>query len=252
MNARIDKDVVTILFTDIESSTYLWEQDAERMSRALAGHDALVRAAVRKHHGTLVKMTGDGMHAVFVDPVDALDAAMMVQTALADSTTIQGAPLQVRCGLHLGVVERRRHDYFGTAVNRAARIMAAAHGGQTLLSQAVVELVRDRLPPKTTLRDLGSVRLRDLSSPEHVYQVLHPQLRQDFPALRSIEATPNNLPQQLTRFIGPRARARRSPEIAGRRAAADAHRSWRHRQDANVAATCGRRDGELPRRDLVR
>lgn len=202
MNARILNDVVTILFTDIESSTYLWEQDAERMSRALAGHDALVRAALRKHHGTLVKMTGDGMLAVFVDPVDALGAAMTVQTALADSTTTHGVSLRVRCGLHVGVVERRRHDYFGIAVNRAARIMAAAHGGQTLLSQAVVELVRDRLPPKVTLRDLGSVRLRDLASPEHVYQALHPQLRRDFPALRSIEATPNNLPQQLTTFIG--------------------------------------------------
>ena len=202
MNTRINDDVVTILFTDIESSTHLWEQDAERMSRALAGHDALMRAAVRKHRGTLVKMTGDGMHAVFVDPVDALDTAMMVQTALTDPTTTHGVPLYVRCGLHVGIVERRRNDYFGTAVNRAARIMAAAHGGQTLLSQAVVELVRDRLPPKVTLQDLGSVRLRDLSSPEHVFQAVHPQLRRDFPALRSIEATPNNLPQQLTTFIG--------------------------------------------------
>jgi len=195
-------DIVTILFTDIESSTQLWEQDAERMSRALAGHDTLMRAAVGKHRGTLVKMTGDGMHAVFVDPADALGAAMTAQVSLADPATTHGVPLQVRCGLHVGVVERRRNDYFGTAVNRAARIMAAAHGGQTLLSQAVVELLRDRLPPEVALRDLGSVRLRDLTSPEHVYQVLHPRLRRDFPALRSIETTPNNLPQQLTTFIG--------------------------------------------------
>jgi predicted ATPase/class 3 adenylate cyclase len=202
LNALGHTDIVTILFTDIESSTHLWEQDPERMSRALAGHDTLMRAVVRKHRGTLVKMTGDGMHAVFVDPLDALDAAMAAQTALADSATTHGVPLQVRCGLHVGVVERRRNDYFGTAVNRAARVMAAAHGGQTLLSQAVVELIRDRLPPDVTLRDLGTVRLRDLASPEHVYQLVHPRLRADFPALRSLEATPNNLPQQLSTFIG--------------------------------------------------
>ena len=202
MTARSHTEIVTILFTDIQSSTHLWEQDSERMSRALADHDVLARAAVKNHHGTLVKMTGDGMHAVFADPVDALHATMTLQKALADSTPTHGAALQVRCGLHVGVVERRQNDYFGAAVNRAARIMAAAHGGQILLSLAVVELVRDRLPPGVTLRDLGSVRLRDLTSPENVYQLLHPQLRQDFPALRSTEAIPNNLPQQLTSFIG--------------------------------------------------
>ena len=202
MNAHDHTGIVTILFTDIESSTRLWEQDRERMSQALAGHDGLARAAVNSHHGTLVKMTGDGMHAVFVDPVDALNAAMTMQRALADMTTTHGVALHLRCGLHVGVVERRENDYFGTTVNRAARIMAAAHGGQVLLSQAVVELVRDRLPPDVALRDLGSVRLRDLTDAEHVYQILHPQLRQDFPALRSLESTPNNLPKQVTSFIG--------------------------------------------------
>src|SRR5205823_796130 len=102
----------------------------------------------------------------------------------------------------LGVVERRNEDLFGSPVNRAARIMKAAHGGQVLLSQAVVDRVRDCLPPAATLRDLGGVRLRDLGTPEHVYQLVHPRLRQTFPALRSLEATPNNLPQQLTSFIG--------------------------------------------------
>jgi class 3 adenylate cyclase len=100
------------------------------------------------------------------------------------------------------VVERRDSDYFGSPVNRAARIMSVAHGGQVLLSQAVADCVRDLLPAAISLRDLGKVRLKDLSTPEHVYQVVHPQLRQEFPALRSLEATPNNLPQQVTRFIG--------------------------------------------------
>ena len=110
--------------------------------------------------------------------------------------------LRVRCGLHAGVVERRDNDYFGSAVNRAARIMGTAHGGQIVLSQAVVDRVVGRLPQAVSLRDLGVVRLRDLTHPEQVYQVVHPQLRRDFPALRSLEATPNNLPQQVSSFIG--------------------------------------------------
>ena len=113
-----------------------------------------------------------------------------------------GIPLRVRCGLHAGVVERRDNDFFGSPVNRAARIMSAAHGGQVLLSQAVVDGVGAMLPAAISLRDLGRVRLKDLSTPERVYQVVHPQLRQEFPALRSLEATPNNLPLQVTSFIG--------------------------------------------------
>lgn len=193
---------VTFLFTDIEGSTALWEQDAPRMSQALAAHDALVRNAVESHCGTVVKMTGDGMHAVFEDAPCALAATLELQQAIADLATTCGVPLCVRCGLHVGMVERRDNDYFGSTVNRAARIMDAAHGGQVLLSQAIVSLVGDHLPEGVGLRDLGSVRLRDLERPEHVYQLMHPQLRQDFPALRSLEATPNNLPQQATSFVG--------------------------------------------------
>lgn len=202
MNAQNVTDVLTILFTDIESSTRLWEQDQERMSRALAAHDALARAAVEAHGGTLVKMTGDGMHAVFTDPAGALDAALAMQRALVAAAPTHGVALHLRCGLHAGVTERRENDYFGSSVNRAARLTAAAHGGQMLLSNAVAELVRGRLPPEVALRDLGRVRLRDLADAEHVYQVLHPRLRQDFPPLRSLESTPNNLPKQLTSFVG--------------------------------------------------
>ncbi len=110
--------------------------------------------------------------------------------------------LRIRCGLHCGVDERRGGDYYGRAVNRAARIMSAAHGGQILLSQAVADAVRAALPADVSLRELGSVRLRDLAAPERVYQVVHPRLRAEFPALRSLEATPNNLAQQLNSFIG--------------------------------------------------
>ena len=193
---------VTFLFTDIESSTALWERDGARMSQALAAHDVLARGVVESHHGTVVKMTGDGVHAVFDDAIHALAATLDLQQALTDPAATCGMPLRVRCGLHLGIVERRDNDYFGSTVNRAARIMGAAHGGQVLLSQAVVDGVREILPAAVSLRDLGKVRLKDLSTPEHVYQLLHPQLRQEFPALRSLEATPNNLPQQSTSFIG--------------------------------------------------
>jgi predicted ATPase/class 3 adenylate cyclase len=202
VGALVSSHVYTILFTDIEGSTRLWEQEGERMAAALAQHDARAHAAVEGNHGTIVKTTGDGLYAVFSDPLDAVNAAVLLQQSLVDPAVTSGIPVRVRCGLHLGVVERRDNDFFGSPVNRTARIMSVALGGQILLSEAVVDEVRERLPIPVTLRDLGSVRLKDLSTPEHVYQVLHPDLRQDFPALRSLEATPNNLPQQLTSFIG--------------------------------------------------
>jgi len=194
--------VTTFLFTDIEGSTRLWEDQPERMRRALGRHDRLLREAVERQHGVVVKTTGDGVHAAFQDPRDAVVASVEAQIALADHALTEGLALHIRCGMHAGVSERSEDDYFGTAVNRAARIMSAAHGGQVLVSQTVADLVRDRLPNGVSLRDLGAVRLRDLSSAERVYQVEHAKLRCDFPALRSLEALPNNLPQQLTTFVG--------------------------------------------------
>jgi predicted ATPase/class 3 adenylate cyclase len=194
--------VTTFLFTDIEGSTRLWERQPDRMQAALACHDALARHAVEAHSGIVVKTTGDGIHAAFGDPLDGACAALDLQQALLDPGATGGVALTIRCGLHAGVVERRDADYFGNAVNRAARIMTAAHGGQVLVSQAVADLVRARLPAPIGLRDLGLVRLRDLSSPERIYQLVHPRLRSDFPTLRSLEATPNNLPLQTSSFIG--------------------------------------------------
>ena len=194
--------VTTLLFTDIEGSTRLWEQVPEPMGRALARHDALARIAVETHDGLLVKSTGDGIYAVFNDPVKALAAAVELQHALADPQETCGIKLAVRCGVHAGVVERRDDDFFGPTVNRAARIMSAAHGGQVLVSQAIATLVRDRLAHGFAFRDLGVARFRDLTNSEHVYQLLHPHLRTDFPSLRTLESTPNNLPQQLTSFVG--------------------------------------------------
>ncbi len=147
-------------------------------------------------------MTGDGLHAAFASSVDALIATVEIQKLLSEPEASNGIALRLRCGLHAGIDERRDGDFYGRAVNRAARIMCAAHGGQMLLSQAVADQVNGQLPEDVSLRDLGTVRLRDLSGPEHLYQVQHPQLRADFPALRSLEDTPNNLTQQLNSFIG--------------------------------------------------
>jgi len=192
---------ITFMFTDVEGSTRLWETEPQRMRPAMARHDVIVRAAVDSNHGTVVKMTGDGIHAAFEQPLDAVLAALEIQLAMT-AATADATPLAVRCGLHSGNDERRDNDFFGPAVNRAARIMSAAHGGQLLLSQAVAERVTDGLPAGVELRDLGAVRLRDLTTPERLYQVLHPQLRAVFPPLRSLASTPNNLAQQLNSFIG--------------------------------------------------
>ncbi|MEO8975440.1 MAG: adenylate/guanylate cyclase domain-containing protein, partial [Casimicrobiaceae bacterium] len=199
---QVSSGGTTLLFTDIEGSTRLWEQEEARMSLALAAHDSLSRAAVEGNRGIVVKMTGDGMYAAFDDPLDAINATVMLEQSLSDPAVTNGIPLRVRYGLHLGIVERRDDDLFGSPVNRAARIMKAAHGSQVLLSQAVVDCVSEHLQEPISLRDLGGVRLRDLATGEHVYQLVHPALRQDFPALRALEATPHNLPLQVTSFIG--------------------------------------------------
>ncbi len=148
---------LTFLFTDIESSTQLWEQHLDGMKAALAQHDALLRQAVESNGGHVIKT---------------------------------------------GEAEAREGDYFGPALNRAARLMSIAYGGQILLSGAAAEMVRDHLPEGAALRDLGEHRLKDLVRPERVFQLLGPGLPDDFPALRSLNALPNNLPVQLTSFIG--------------------------------------------------
>ncbi|HTP98960.1 MAG TPA: tetratricopeptide repeat protein [Casimicrobiaceae bacterium] len=212
MTAGERTGIFTFLFTDIEGSTRLWETDPDRMRHALARHDACARQSVESSGGTVVKMAGDGIHAAFADPLQAVIACVTLQLAIVDLEAADGLPIRVRCGINSGAAEMRDADYFGSQVNRAARIMSAAHGGQVLLSQSVASSVDGRLPADCALRDLGVVRLRDLAQPEHVFQVVHPRLRRDFPALRSLESTPNNLPQQTTSFVG---RAREITEIAG-------------------------------------
>jgi predicted ATPase len=168
----------------------------------MARHDFISRSEVARCHGRFVKSTGDGMHAAFGDALDALTATLAIQLGVAKLADAELPLLLLRCGLHVGVDEQRDGDFYGPAVNRAARVTAAAHGGQVLLSQAVVDRLAGRMPDGASLRALGRVRLRDLSRPENLYQLLHPQLRNAFPPLRSLDATPNNLKQQLNSFVG--------------------------------------------------
>jgi predicted ATPase len=194
--------VTTFLFADIEGSTRLQAEVPAKMPLAVAAHDALARTTVETHGGTVLALAGDGVRAAFRDPLDAVRAALQLLQRLADPAATADIPLRLRCGIHLGEAGRRADDFFGTTVNRTQRIMEAAHGGQLLLSQAAALLVTGRLPAGVELADLGTVRLRDLGSPERLYQLLHPSLSRTFPPLLSLETRPNNLPQQLTSFVG--------------------------------------------------
>lgn len=194
--------ILAFLFTDLEGSTRLWQQFPEAMKTALARHDELLREAVQGANGQVVKTTGDGFHAVFASAHDALDACLQAQQSLQQEPWGETGPLRVRMGLHAGEAQQRGGDYYGTAVNRAARLMAAAHGGQVLLSDAVAAIVGDRLPEGATLRDLGEHRLKDLQRPQRVFQLRHPSLPGQFPPIASLNQRRTNLPSQPTVFVG--------------------------------------------------
>ena len=170
---------MTFLFTDIEGSTRLWETQHAAMQQALAQHDAILREAIEANGGYVVKTTGDGAHAAFANAQDAMAASLAAQRALAAHPWGE-LRIRSRMGLHSGAAEQRDGDYYGPALNRAARLMAAGHGGQILLSLATKELVRDHLPVEVALRDMGERRLKDLIRPERVYQVLAPVSRPTF------------------------------------------------------------------------
>jgi class 3 adenylate cyclase len=207
---------VTFLFTDIEGSTVLWESAPDATRIALARHDEIVRAAIDRHSGYEFATTGDGFAAAFARPGDAIAAAVAAQEALAGEPCPEGAVLRVRMGLHTGVVEERDGNYFGPAVNRTARLMALAHGGQMVASAATAVVVADTLPPEVKLVDLGEHLLRDLSRREHVFQVAAPGLDSDFPPLRSPDVLPGNLPLQPTSFVGRTDEVRDVSEALGR------------------------------------
>src|ERR687888_1454876 len=155
---------VTFLFTDVEGSTKLWERHPEQMRAALARHDALIESLVEQHQGVAVRPRGEGdsRFAVFARASDAVAAAAAIQQALHDEPWPPETPLRVRMALHTGEADLREGDYYGSAVNRCARLRAIAHGGQVLLSGPTAAVARSGLLEGVSLRDLGVHRLRDL------------------------------------------------------------------------------------------
>ena len=196
--------MVTFLFTDIEGSTRRWEADADGMRAALAVHDQVLRVEIEDHGGFLFKHTGDGVCAAFWSPRSAVDAAAAAQRALE---------LPVRMGLATGEAELRDGDYFGAVLNRAARVMAAGHGGQILLADSTAVLLSG-----VELIDLGPRRLRDVPMPVGVFQVQAEGLRTEFPPLRALDTTPGNLRPATTSLIG------RDSEVTEIEAAVRSHR----------------------------
>jgi len=180
--------IVTFLFTDIEGSTGRWEAQTTEMGAALARHDDTLRTAIDAHGGWMFKHTGDGVLAAFPSPNGAVAAAIDAQRALE---------LPVRMGIATGEAEQRGDDYFGPTLNRAARIMAAGHGGQVLLAQSTASMLTG-----IDLLDLGERRLRDLSGAQRIFQVRAEGLREQFPPLRTVDTVPGNLPAQQTSFVG--------------------------------------------------
>src|ERR1700676_1970693 len=180
--------VVTFLFTDIEGSTRRWEADAEAMRAALSKHARCLQTASKSHDGFLFSHTGDGVVAAFASPRSAVDAAVKAQL---------GLELPVRMGIATGEAELRGGDYFGTGLNRAARVMAAGHGGQILVADSTAGLLSG-----VDLLDLGPRRLRDVPTPITVFQLQAPGLRTDFPPLRTLDTNPGNLRSPVTSLVG--------------------------------------------------
>jgi len=187
---------VTFLFTDIQGSTTLWDRQPVLAAQMLRRHDELVESIVAAHSGRVVRPRGEGdsRFAVFARASDAVSAAGALQIALAGEAWPVADGLLVRMALHTGETELRAGDYYGTAVNRCARLRSIAHGGQTLLSDVTANLVRQSLTTGVNLRDLGSYRLKGLDQPERVWQLVQSKLASDFPPLLAPIDVPHNLP----------------------------------------------------------
>ncbi|MBX9979971.1 MAG: adenylate/guanylate cyclase domain-containing protein, partial [Mycobacterium gordonae] len=195
---------MTFLFTDVEGSTRRWEADAEAMRSALTAHDEVLRQVIEAHGGFLFKHTGDGVCAAFASPRSAVDAAVAAQHKLE---------LPVRMGLATGEAELREADYFGAVLNRAARVMAAGHGGQILLAESTAGLLSG-----VDLVELGPRRLRDIPVPLSLFQVRAAGLATEFPPLRALDTSPGNLRPASTSLIG------RDTDVAAIAAAIKTHR----------------------------
>ncbi len=200
--------MATFVLIDVEGSTRLRELASEVMDAAVARHYELLDEAISRHGGMRQREEGEdkGVVAAFTRASDAVAAALDAQRAFYSESWPGGASLKLRIALHTAQAQRRDGgSYFGWAVNRCARLRAIAHSGQVVLSRTTRDLVLDRLPERAELADLGVHRLRDLGRPEHVFGLAHPDLPSEFPPLRSLDSMPNNLPGELTSFVGRRA-----------------------------------------------
>jgi class 3 adenylate cyclase len=192
---------VTFLFTDMEGSTRPLNAHPDAYRLALRRHYELLADAVAAHAGVVFETAGDAVYAAFSRPSDAVGAALTGQLALQAEEWGQ-TPVRVRMGVHLGEVELQGSVYFGPPLYRCARLMAAAHGAQVVLSAVVTEAVRDALPEGAQLKDLGGHRLKDLARPERICQLLRPGLPAEFPPLRTLDSRPHNLPVLRDALIG--------------------------------------------------
>src|SRR5918999_456834 len=215
--SRLPTGTVTFLSTDIEGSTRLLSALGDRYETVLDAHARILRQAIAAHGGTEVNTEGDAFFAVFPSAVEAVRAAADAQRALASEPWPDAAPVRVRMGLHTGEGRLGGDDYIGLDVHRAARIAAAGNGGQVLLSDATRALVDRDLPGGVALGDLAQHRLKDLPAPERIWQLEMDGLPRDFPALRSLDARPNNLPLSPTPLIGREQELRDLRDLLGRR-----------------------------------
>jgi len=207
---------VTFFFSDIEGSTKLIQQLGERYPEVLLAHHQLLRASLAAHGGHELRTEGDSFFIVFGGALDACAGAAAAQTALAQHDWPDGGRVRVRIGLHTGEAALVGNEYLGLEVHRAARVASAGNGGQVLLSETTRALVDHLLPPGLGLKDLGMHRLKDLARPERLFQLTIEGLPSDFPALRTLEATPNNLPTQMTSFIGREDQVRQAKQLLTR------------------------------------
>lgn len=215
--ARPPTGVATCLFTDIEGSTrLLLDLGTGPYRDILERHQALLRAAFAAHRGEEQGTEGDSFFVIFRRAADAIAGAADAQRAITAEPWPDGLTIRVRMGLHTGELEATGDGVIGYAINRAARIAAAAHGGQVILSDATRALVTDDLPTGIALRDLGAHRLKDLRAPERLAQLVIDDLPADFPPPRSIDARPNNLPTQLTTFVGREREVEEAVALLGR------------------------------------
>ena len=198
--SELPSGTVTFLFSDIEGSTRLLQELGDGYVALLQDHNRIFREVILEHEGAEVATEGDSFFVVFRSPLRAVDAAGEIQQRLANQPF--PAPVRVRIGLHTGQGQLAGGDYVGIDVHRAARIAAAGHGGQILVSDATRALVESNLSASLSLLDLGPHRLKDLAHPERLYELAVEGLPSKFPPPRSLDARPNNLPVQLTRFIG--------------------------------------------------